>query len=107
MACVIFSWDRGYTKELQMLDDFIYEGNANFPYPTCSLGKGMTIPSSNESALPDFTFLSAVAYLDPNITQDALNNWFKNGTAIDQNDAVKNFTMNTKKIKRRHRCPTS
>ena len=75
-----------------MIDDFVYEGNSNFPYPTCSFNKGIKTSKIDDILLADFTFLASVSYYNHTVTQDSLNKWFgEDEGVIDRVDMVKDF----------------
>jgi len=97
MAAISLGINDGATEGLKMIDDFVYEGNSHFPYPTCSFDKGIKTSSLEKIMLADFTFLSTLAYLDPNITQNSLDKWFGKNEAEDKVDIVKDFQSDYKK----------
>lgn len=79
-------------------EDFEYKSAETLPYPTCRMGNGLAIPGSEDTALADYTYLSAIAYTDsftdnPGVddTQAWLDAWFGPGFAVDEKDFVANY----------------
>jgi lipase ATG15 len=81
------------------LPDFEYEQADDLPYPTCSFGKGLASLGSPTTLMADYAFLAALAYRDPTITQGELDQWFGNGTAVDQQEFVDNYRNSSDTVK--------
>jgi len=95
LAMTAITFEKGDDVNQQLrtldLDEFIYKGNSQFSYPSCSLNKGIETLDSDETNLADFIFLSTLAYQDRSMTQNSLNDWFGNNTAIDMDETVEAF----------------
>eukprot|EP00550_Attheya_septentrionalis_P004095 CAMPEP_0198294104 /NCGR_PEP_ID=MMETSP1449-20131203/20685_1 /TAXON_ID=420275 /ORGANISM="Attheya septentrionalis, Strain CCMP2084" /LENGTH=995 /DNA_ID=CAMNT_0043993961 /DNA_START=90 /DNA_END=3077 /DNA_ORIENTATION=+ len=87
--------NEGGDASYQMISDFSYPAQPNLPYPTCKMGKGLETAGGQGTALVDYIFLSSVAYQSPESTQARLDEWFGNGTAVDQKDLVYDYRMET------------
>mmetsp|Transcript_20646 Transcript_20646/g.31035 ORF Transcript_20646/g.31035 Transcript_20646/m.31035 type:complete len:727 (+) Transcript_20646:410-2590(+) len=82
------------------LPDYEYRGNGGntIPYPTCTFGSDSVFRSGDEYTrrdLADYVFLTVIAYLDENVTQSHLDQWFdfehqvySPHKVFDNNDAV-------------------
>jgi len=84
----------GERPPIILVDDYYYPGEKSLQYPTCAMSKGFQIQVEGEnydSALADYSFLSALAYEVPNVTNYLLPQWFGEGRAIDQDEAVKQY----------------
>jgi lipase ATG15 len=73
------------------LPDFEYRQSHDLPYPTCNLGKGLSSLGSPTSEMSDFAFLAVLAYRDPKITQNQLDQWFGSGVAFDNQTFVDTY----------------
>ena len=77
------------TERIVFLSDFEYKPKLNLFYPTCQLGKGLTLPNGNNTALVDYVFLGSLAYTDNNNTQIYLNQWFGlDDSIVSNSDSV-------------------
>ena len=69
--------ERAVRPPILLVDDFYYPPQEDtLAYPTCKLTKGFTFPGSDNSALGDYAFLSAMAYESSNVTAVTLDQWF-------------------------------
>ena len=87
--------DTSFGVQLTYLPDFEYQQVNDLPSPTCSFGKGPDALGSPTTDLSDFVFLAAVAYLENNITQDQLDQWFGEGVAFNNQTFVDNYRYST------------
>ena len=81
----------GERPPIVLVDDFYYPGEETLQYPTCELSKGFKIGSS-DTALGDYSMLSALAYETTNVTDYLLPQYFGGeGIAIDEDEFVTNY----------------
>lgn len=90
------SQDDGLSNRIPivLIDDYYYPGEKSLQYPTCAMSKGFqfSIDGQNfNTALGDYSFLSAMAYEAPNVTGYLLPQWFGEGNAIDEDVVVKQY----------------
>jgi hypothetical protein len=93
----IFLGAVGSSTESTSTETFTYLPNFYYPpmsddmrYPTCTLSN-MNGGFGANSTLADFAFLSSIAYSPEERTQPALDNWFGDTIAIDEQDYVDAF----------------
>lgn len=69
---------------------FEYKPERMLPYPTCRMGKGLSIPENEDTALIDYTFLAQLAYYnsEDESVQKWLDEWFGDGYAKDEFEFV-------------------
>lgn len=88
----------GYRFPIVLVDDYYYPGENSLQYPTCAMSKGfqLSIDGQNfDTALGDYSFLSAMAYEVTNVTGYLLPQWFGEGNAIDEDAVVKQYRKDT------------
>jgi len=73
------------------MPDFYYEQQEDLQYPTCSIGKGLVGVGGSQTDISDFVYVAALAYRDPTITQDELDQWFGEDVAFDNEDLVQAY----------------
>ena len=78
-----------------LLHDFRYVKQDGFGYPTCAMSKDFQIPDSPESALADYAYLAAMAYVSPESTPAWLDEWFGGGVAHDDVGLVRKYREST------------
>ncbi len=78
-------------KSIVLADDFYWEAQPQLQYPTCEVGKGFTIPGTASVSLADFSFLGTLSFASPEESQPLLDQWFGNGTVIDDFEYVDNY----------------
>jgi len=89
--------DDGMTKDrppIILVDDYAYASEKTLQYPTCSMSKGFRVSvndDTQDTALGDYAFLSAMAYETTNITGYILPQWFGEGQAVDEDVVVKEY----------------
>lgn len=71
----------GGRPPIVQVHDFYYPPQPDLSYPTCEMTKGFQIPGVGSSSLPDYSFLAALSYETPNVTQYHLNKFFLNNDA--------------------------
>eukprot|EP00536_Pseudo-nitzschia_multiseries_P017966 jgi/Psemu1/328702/estExt_fgenesh1_pg.C_19900002 len=78
-----------------LVDDFAYPGEDSLQYPTCAMTKGFRVSSAagedNDTALGDYSFLSALAYETTDVTSYILPQWFPGVEAIDEDTKVNEY----------------
>lgn len=91
------SQDGDTTSDFQFtyLPDFEYKQSYDLTYPTCSFGKGLAALGSPKTDMSDFVYLATVAYRDPSITQNELDQWFGAGVAVDNQAFVDDYRNRT------------
>jgi lipase ATG15 len=77
--------------EFTYLSDFEYVQQDDLMYPTCSFGKGLESLGNLTTDMADYAYLAALAYRDPTITQNELNQWFGDGIALDNQTYVDDY----------------
>ena len=81
----------GERPPIVLVNDFYYPGEQTLQYPTCQLSKGFKIGDS-DTALGDYSMLSALAYETTNVTDYLLPQYFGGeGVAIDEDEFVANY----------------
>jgi lipase ATG15 len=81
-----FKW-----KGFVYADGFSWEPQPQLQYPVCEVQKGFSIPGRDAVSLADFSFLSTMTFSHPNESQPLLDQWFGNGTIIDDYDYVQKY----------------
>lgn len=88
--------DTSNTSVFTYAPDFEYlQEDASLMYPTCTIGKGLEALGNGTTDMADYAFLAQLAYRQPVLTQNELNQWFGNDTAIDSQDFVDEYRNST------------
>jgi lipase ATG15 len=94
---VIFLFAVGQSTENTATETFTYLQDFYYPpmsddmrYPTCTLSS-MNGGFGANTTLADYAFLSSIAYRPENLTQPALDAWFGDIVAMDEQDIVDDF----------------
>ena len=84
----------GERPPIVLVDSFYYPGEQSLQYPTCEMSKGFKIGDS-DTALGDYSMLSALAYETTNVTDYLLPQYFGEGIAIDEDEFVANYRVDS------------
>lgn len=73
--------------------EFEYKGSNALNYASCSISHNIKSPEGNDkqSSLADFAFLSAVAYLEVEVANKSVDEWFGNTTVLNLATNVTEF----------------
>lgn len=94
----MFSYEMGRYKWKNVVyaNDFSWDPQPNLPYPTCEVKKGFTFPGEEGTAsLANYAFLSTLAFSSAEEAQPLLDQWFGNGTVLDDTDYVEAYRQAT------------
>ena len=78
-------------KGIVLADDFYWDAQSQLQYPTCDVQKGFSIPGASAVDLADFSFLGILSFASPVESQPLLDQWFGNGTVIDDFEYVSSY----------------
>lgn len=82
-------------KGVVYANDFYWEPQPQLPYPTCAVQKGFSLPGEKFASLASYSFLSTLTFSSAEESQPLLDQWFGNGTVIDDYQYVDNYRKST------------
>lgn len=93
----MFSYEMGRYKWKGVVyaDDFYWEPQPQLLYPTCVVEKGFSIDGKNPTMLADYAFMATLSFSSATESQPLLDQWFGNGTVVDDYDYVRKYRLST------------
>ena len=82
-------------KGVVYADDFYWDPQPLLPYPTCEVQKGFSFPGEESASLASYAFLATLAFSSAEESQPLLDQWFGNGTIIDDFELVDSYRKST------------